>query len=122
MNLFKDKKKKKIFLSVTIPVMIFAIIFTACAVYLGDYYHSEVSAFADASVSENVSREILEDGTIIYKPDEIKAGFIFYPGGKVEYTSYAPLMKACAEKGIMCVVLIITPLKTTTAPLIYLIL
>ena len=105
MNLFKDKKKKKIFLSVTIPVMIFAIIFTACAVYLGDYYRSEVSAFADTSVSESISGEILEDGTIIYEPREIKAGFIFYPGGKVEYTSYAPLMMACAEKGIMCVLM-----------------
>jgi len=28
---------------------------------------------------------------------------IFYPGGKVEYTAYVPLMQACAEKGILCV-------------------
>ena len=28
---------------------------------------------------------------------------IFYPGGKVEYTAYIPLMKTCASNGILCV-------------------
>ena len=28
---------------------------------------------------------------------------IFYPGGKVEYTAYEPLMKSLASKGILCV-------------------
>ena len=28
---------------------------------------------------------------------------IFYPGGKVEHTAYIPLMQACAENGILCV-------------------
>ncbi len=103
MKFLDDKKKRKIFLSTTIPVIIVAVMFTACAVYLGDYYSSEVSAFADVSVSESISREVLDDGTIVYKPEKIKAGFIFYPGGKVEYTAYEPLMKACSDKGIMCV-------------------
>ena len=103
MIFLKDKKKRKIFWCITIPVVILAIMFTACAVYLGDYYRSEVSVFADISASENISREILEDGTIVYKPEKIKAGFIFYPGGKVEYTSYEPLMKACADRDVLCV-------------------
>jgi hypothetical protein len=30
-------------------------------------------------------------------------GIIFYPGGKVEHTAYEPLLAACAEKGILCV-------------------
>ena len=34
-----------------------------------------------------------------------EAGLIFYPGGKVEFTAYAPLMRACAERGILCVLL-----------------
>ena len=33
------------------------------------------------------------------------AGFIFYPGGKVGYTAYAPLMLALAEQDILCVLL-----------------
>ena len=32
-------------------------------------------------------------------------GFIFYPGGKVEHTAYAPLMRACAERGVLCVLI-----------------
>ncbi|MBP3329287.1 MAG: hypothetical protein J6L89_00480 [Clostridia bacterium] len=42
---------------------------------------------------------------MVYKPESVKAGLIFYPGGKVEYTAYEPLMKACADRGIMCVLL-----------------
>ena len=33
------------------------------------------------------------------------AGFIFYPGGKVGYTAYAPLILALAEQDILCVLL-----------------
>ena len=105
LKFFADKKKRKIFLGITIPVIILAIIFSACAVYLGDYYPSTVSAIADISVSENISLKTLEDGTMVYKPESVKAGLIFYPGGKVEYTAYEPLMKACADRGIMCVLL-----------------
>ena len=77
--------------------------FSACAVYLSDYYRSSVSAFFDYAVTTDISREILEDGTIVYKPENPKAGFIFYQGGKVENTAYEPLMKACADRGILCV-------------------
>ena len=28
---------------------------------------------------------------------------IFYQGGEVQYEAYAPLMRACAERGILCV-------------------
>ena len=30
---------------------------------------------------------------------------IFYPGGKVEHTAYAPLLRACAERGMLCVLI-----------------
>lgn len=38
-------------------------------------------------------------------PDEIKAGFIFYPGGLVDHAAYAPLMKELANKGVLCLLL-----------------
>lgn len=37
-----------------------------------------------------------------FLPNQPTAGLIFYPGGKVEDTAYAPLMRAIAEKGILC--------------------
>lgn len=42
-------------------------------------------------------------GTISFVPQNPRAGLIFYPGGKVEHTAYAPLMAALAERGIACV-------------------
>lgn len=57
-----------------------------------------------ADPPENV-HVMSEEEKIIFKPDEIKAGVIFYPGGKVEYESYAPLLSALAEKGYLCVLL-----------------
>ena len=42
---------------------------------------------------------------VVFQPQAPVAGFIFYPGGKVEYTAYAPLMLALAEQDILCVIL-----------------
>jgi len=39
---------------------------------------------------------------IIY-PEQYKAGFVFYPGGKVECEAYLPLVKVIAEKGFFTV-------------------
>lgn len=74
-----------------------------------------ISAFAKDSFfqSYNASKEalgILEENSpdlkIIKKakdyiliPENYSAGFIFYPGGKVECEAYLPLVKAIAEKG-----------------------
>ena len=47
---------------------------------------------------------VKQDGnTVAFIPDEAKAGFIFYPGGKVEHTAYAPLMRGLADRGVLCV-------------------
>jgi pimeloyl-ACP methyl ester carboxylesterase len=37
-------------------------------------------------------------------PENPVVGFVFYPGGKVEYSAYKPLMEACASRGIACVI------------------
>ena len=44
-------------------------------------------------------------GMTVFEPEDPVAGFIFYPGGKVEYTAYSPLMLALAEQDILCVLL-----------------
>ena len=50
------------------------------------------------------------ENTLVFLPSDDAAagvdepaGLIFYPGGKVEYTAYAPLMEQLAEKGVLCV-------------------
>lgn len=75
----------------------------ALAVYAGDYYRASETAVAALIPDEAVKVETLSDG-VAFVPREVEAGLIFYPGGKVEHTAYAPLMRALAEEGVLCVI------------------
>ncbi|MBQ4424595.1 MAG: alpha/beta hydrolase [Lachnospiraceae bacterium] len=96
-------KKRRLGLWILPAVLLILVIGTA--VYAGDYYH------ADPSVQALLTGEIpgvtveQENGRINFIPDHPQAGLIFYPGGKVEYTAYAPLMAALSQEGILCVLL-----------------
>ncbi len=71
--------------------------------YLGSYSHasdSEVNAYLE---SANIEIKKLDKKTTAFIPSETKAGFIFYPGGKVEVDAYYPLMAECAENDILAV-------------------
>ena len=104
MNFLKDKRKRKIFIITTSVVLTVAIIAGACALYLGDYYRADNDAIS-AFMPQNTVLEEVDDGRVVFEPKGATKGFIFYPGGKVEYTAYAPLMQACAEKGILCILI-----------------
>lgn len=84
---------------------IILLLFACGTLYVNDYYH------ADPSAEELLSADLpnititAEKEQILFRPEEAKAGLIFYPGGKIEYTAYTPLMKAFAEKGFFCVLL-----------------
>lgn len=98
------KKKSRIKIVVAIVLMIAVIIVIGCAVYVNDYYHADASAFSVINAkTDAVSVEETENKRIVFKPDNPIAGFIFYPGGKVEYESYSPLMEALAKERILCV-------------------
>ncbi len=98
-------KNKKILKRLIATIIVFALLFGACAYYVNDYYRADLGAISAFSSVKEVKRETLDDETIIFKPEKVKAGFIFYPGGKVEYTAYIPLMEELAKKDIMCVLL-----------------
>lgn len=114
-----NNKKRRLRIAIVIITALIVVITIGCAVYVSDYYHADtvaIDAFAPAGTSSgNISKEVIADGIIAYVPSDdendtdeagnAKTGFIFYPGGKVEYTAYEPLMKACAEKGILCVLI-----------------
>ena len=93
------KKSKKILM---ITAALVAVVCIAFAVYVNDYYRADANAVAAFSAETAVTTQTLRDGTIVCAPEDPMAGLIFYPGGKVEYTAYQPLMEACAEKGILC--------------------
>ena len=70
--------------------------------YVADYYRANKAAVA-AMAYQADEVQIKEDGNATwFVPQEPTAGLIFYPGGKVEHTAYAPLLRVCAEKGLLC--------------------
>ena len=102
MSFLLHKRKRKIFIVTTSIILVMVIAFTVCAFYLGDYYRADEDAIG-AFLPQGASWKEQPDGTIVFKPDGATEGFIFYPGGKVEHTAYIPLMQACSEHGIVCV-------------------
>ena len=94
------KKRTRIILSVCLALLL--VIGIGGYAYLSDYYHADETALeAMAYQTDRVQAE--QDGDVIwFVPEEPTAGLIFYPGGKVEHTAYAPLLHACAENGILC--------------------
>ena len=94
------KKRKRIF--GIVEAGIFLTIVVGCVHYLGDYYKADFEKIDEFTVEEVVIT-VMEDNNIVYEPIDAKTGLIFYPGGKVEYTAYEPLMKSLTSKGILCV-------------------
>ncbi len=72
---------------------------------MNNYYHAEPVAVQAMASVEPISVYELRNGVMVFAPEEPLAGFIFYPGGKVEHTAYAPLLHACAERQILCVLI-----------------
>jgi dienelactone hydrolase len=102
MSFLKDKNKRKKFIWLTSIFTILLIIFVACAIYLGTYYHADLDAI-EAFSSQHAITQRVNDNLTIFEPQSAKTGLIFYPGGKVEHSAYIPLMQECASRGILCV-------------------
>ena len=94
------KKSLKVLVSIFI---ITALLFSAFFIYTEDYYRADYESVEIFATVSSVTVKTLDNDTMIFSTPGAKTGFIFYPGGKVEYTSYIPLMKACASRGINCI-------------------
>lgn len=90
---------KKIIISILITL---SLITGGFVYYTSGYYRASEEAMQVVGIRDNVKVEQSEK-YVKFIPQEIKAGFIFYPGGLVETISYAPLMKECAKQGILCI-------------------
>lgn len=97
--------KKKSLRILCVLTGIILLLFVGGTLYVNDYYHADPSAEKLLSADLPDITITAEKERILFRPEETKAGLIFYPGGKVEYTAYSPLMKALAEKGFFCVLL-----------------
>ncbi len=94
-------KKWKIVVAALAAVLV--LLAAGCGIYLSDYYHADETALEVMAQETASVCKVQEDNTLCFEPEEPLAGLIFYPGGKVQCEAYAPLMQACAENGLLCV-------------------
>ena len=102
---FLKKHKKQAIIIGSASAVVLALII-GCAVYANDYYHADEEAIS-ALVGHSSSIDIyeLQNGVTVCEPTVARAGFIFYPGGKVECSAYLPLMESLAARGILTVLI-----------------
>ena len=98
----KKENKKWLVALIVVAIIIIASI-VGINVYASDSYSANKTAHEALKGNSDVTVNYLDDDTIIFTPDTITTGLIFYPGGKVEYDAYAPLMMAFAENGYLCI-------------------
>lgn len=86
-----------------LPAGLLAVLLLAFLAYTARYYHAETEALS-ALESDGVRVEKTDYGWFFDGPAGNSA-LIFYPGGKVEESAYAPLLHALAADGIdVCLV------------------
>ena len=87
-----------------IPLFVLILAGTAFLFYTEQYYHADKSAYYALESDETVKVMQTEYGWLFDGPSETDA-IIFYPGGKVEETAYAPLLHCLAGQGMdVCLV------------------
>ena len=86
-----------------------ALLAIAFAIYVGQYYPADADAVAALQSDGEVQITRTDYGWLFDGPSSDRA-MIFYPGGKVEETAYAPLLRRLAREG-MDVCLVRMPLR-----------
>jgi len=83
-------------------VLVLAVAAAGANVWVEEQYPYCDTAFEALAATETVSVSKMTE-YIAFVPDEPVAGFIFYPGALVPTEAYAPLLRALAEEGVLCV-------------------
>jgi hypothetical protein len=99
---------KKIFWGIAILLILIPAGFVGWASFpLGPGSTAQTALQPDVAVAV----ETVQGWTVFHPAGvEARTGFIFYPGGRVDYRSYAPLLRLLAQQGVL-VVLVPMPLS-----------
>lgn len=114
-------RKKKNWMAIISVGLVITALMSALAIYLNECYEAkdEVNNYAEnQGIADSFTVEYYYEkgeeneeenekdvlATVYVPTGDIKAGFMFYPGGKVDCDAYAPLLAECASKGILSVV------------------
>ena len=93
----KKHSKRRIALIIVFAVLILCA--GSCFIYVNDYYRASEEVNEYFEKAGNVSVNYIDSGLYLDGPGSENA-LIFYPGAKVEYTAYIPLMYELAENGM----------------------
>ncbi|MBP3309050.1 MAG: hypothetical protein J6L90_06385 [Clostridia bacterium] len=96
-------KNKKLIITLSVILLIIALAVGGCAIYLSDCYMADNEAMEAFSPMKDIAFHTMEGGALVCGDTSAEVGFIFYPGGKVDFNAYKPLMAALAEEGVLCV-------------------
>lgn len=87
-----------------IPLALIICLLAAFLIYTGNYYHADAAALAALETDDAVAVTRTGYGWFFDGPSEDDV-LVFYPGGKVEETAYAPMLRLLAEQGMdVCLV------------------
>ena len=84
-------------LLIVVVLLVFGFVFWA-----NDAYQPDQTAL-DALSTDAQVEITLHDGFITFEPVQLQTttGFLFYPGGRVDYRAYAPVLRMIAERGYL---------------------
>lgn len=100
----KSKRILKRFIIALLSLVL--IVLVAFYIYTLDYYHALPIATESLSGVEDIDYKTTKNMIVFLPKDGSKhKGLIFYPGGKVEYLSYIPLMERITSQGYTCILL-----------------
>jgi len=94
------KKWLKISLISLVSVMV--ILGGGFLVYASDYYRADETA---DTILQSRAVQVREDLIILQPEDKGNTALIFYPGAKVEYTAYLPILEKLRQGGIASVLM-----------------
>lgn len=81
-----------------VPLILCLLLALGAGVYISDYYHADQTAL-EALVPDEVTEITETDFGWCFDGPGNDTAMIFYPGGKVEETAYAPLLHELASAG-----------------------
>ena len=91
-------KHKRLAISLTVTLAVILTVCVAFFIFISDSYSPDDIAMSVLTL-DGVSKH---HGYIELKSNASDVGLIFYPGAKVEYEAYLPLLNSIRENGINC--------------------
>lgn len=95
------KKKIKITLLIILAIIVLSV--GGFLIYASDYYHAKDIAIEAISVDDDIS--YYKDRVVMKPSEPTDTGIIFYPGAKVEFTSYIPIFQQLKQQNYTCILL-----------------